>query len=112
MSSPKLDMTMRIAIHGYGKMGKTIEKVARESGHDVVAIFDSDRKAEMNGADVVIDFTNHEASLNYLKIASDKNRSIVIGSTGFTSEEMKIVSRLAENFTIHFEAGVRAHDGE
>ncbi len=48
-------------------------------------------------ADVVIDFTHHEASLNYLKIAGERNRAIVIGSTGFTSEEMKKVKELAEN---------------
>ena len=33
-------------------------------------------------ADVVIDFTNHEASMNYLKVAGEKNRAIVVGSTG------------------------------
>ena len=48
-------------------------------------------------ADVVIDFTNHEASLNYLKIAGEKNRAIVIGSTGFTAVEMKKVKELAKN---------------
>ena len=48
-------------------------------------------------ADVVIDFTNHEASLNYLKIASEKNRAIVIGSTGFTADEMKKIKELAKN---------------
>ena len=48
-------------------------------------------------ADVVIDFTNHEASLNYLKIAGERNRAIVIGSTGFTAEEMKEVRELAKN---------------
>lgn len=48
-------------------------------------------------ADVVIDFTNHEASLNYLKIAGERNRAIVIGSTGFTLEEMNIVRELADN---------------
>ena len=47
-------------------------------------------------ADVVIDFTNHQASLNYLKIAGEKNRAIVIGSTGFTPDEMKKVKELAE----------------
>lgn len=46
-------------------------------------------------ADVVIDFTNHEASLNYLKIASEKNRAIVVGSTGFTAGEMKEIKELA-----------------
>ena len=35
----------------------------------------------LDQADVVIDFTNHEASLKYLKIASEKNKAIVIGST-------------------------------
>jgi 4-hydroxy-tetrahydrodipicolinate reductase len=48
-------------------------------------------------ADVVIDFTNREASLRYLKIAGENKRAIVIGSTGFTSEEMKEVKELAKN---------------
>ena len=48
-------------------------------------------------ADVVIDFTNHEASLNYLKIASERNRAIVIGSTGFTADEMEEIKELAKN---------------
>ena len=48
-------------------------------------------------ADVVIDFTNHEASLNYLRIAGERNRAIVIGSTGFTSDEMKKAKELAKN---------------
>jgi 4-hydroxy-tetrahydrodipicolinate reductase len=48
-------------------------------------------------ADVVIDFTNHEASLNYLKIAKEKNCAIVIGSTGFTESEMEEIKKLAQN---------------
>ncbi|PKN52174.1 MAG: 4-hydroxy-tetrahydrodipicolinate reductase [Deltaproteobacteria bacterium HGW-Deltaproteobacteria-13] len=48
-------------------------------------------------ADVVIDFTNHEASLNYLKIANQRNRAIVIGSTGFTTGEMEEIRALAKN---------------
>lgn len=48
-------------------------------------------------SDVVIDFTNHEASLNYLKIAKERNRAIVIGSTGFTASEMEDVRELAQN---------------
>ena len=48
-------------------------------------------------ADVVIDFTNHEASLNYLKVANKNNRAIVIGSTGFTAGEMEEINGLAKN---------------
>jgi len=43
----------------------------------------------LDQADVVIDFTHHEASLNNLKIAAEKNKAIVIGSTGFTPDELK-----------------------
>ena len=39
--------------------------------------------------DVVIDFTSHEASAAHLEIAAAKGRAIVIGSTGFTPEELK-----------------------
>lgn len=48
----------------------------------------------IDGADVVIDFTSHAASLNYLKIACEKNRAIVIGSTGFNAGEMDEIKRL------------------
>ncbi len=75
--------------------------IGRNVGHSLglgkTSAMVSDKLADcIDQADVVIDFTNHEASLNYLKIASEKNRCMVIGSTGFTSNEMKIVSSLAE----------------
>ncbi len=75
--------------------------IGRDVGHSLglgkTGALVTDKLAEcIDQADVVIDFTNHEASLNYLKIASEKNRAIVIGSTGFTSDEMSIVNRLAE----------------
>jgi len=75
--------------------------IGRDIGHSLglgrTGALVSDKLADcIDQADVVIDFTNHEASLNYLKIASEKNRAIVIGSTGFTQEELKIVSHLSE----------------
>ena len=47
--------------------------------------------------DVVIDFTHHEASLGHLEIAVKKGLAIVIGSTGFTVEEMRKIKDLAQN---------------
>jgi 4-hydroxy-tetrahydrodipicolinate reductase len=47
-------------------------------------------------ADVVIDFTNHDVSLKYLRIASERNRAIVIGSTGITAAEMAEIKELAK----------------
>ena len=47
--------------------------------------------------DVVIDFTSHDASIKNLATAAEKKRAIVIGSTGFTTEEMNKAAKLAEN---------------
>jgi 4-hydroxy-tetrahydrodipicolinate reductase len=45
--------------------------------------------------DVVIDFTSHEASADHLRIAASMGRAIVIGSTGFTAEEIKKIRETA-----------------
>lgn len=47
-------------------------------------------------ADVVIDFTDHESSMKYLKIASESDKAIVIGSTGFTPAEMESIKTLTK----------------
>jgi 4-hydroxy-tetrahydrodipicolinate reductase len=61
-------------------------------------ILASDKLSDcIDQADVVIDFTNHQASLEYLKIATERNRAIVIGSTGFTVSEMEEIRKLAKN---------------
>ena len=57
---------------------------------------DDDLGACIEKGDVVIDFTNHEASLRHLELAAKKKRAIVIGSTGFTAEEMKKAARLSK----------------
>jgi 4-hydroxy-tetrahydrodipicolinate reductase len=64
-------------------------------GKTGVIIEDDIKKCVKNG-DVIIDFTNHETSLAHLLIAAENNRAIVIGSTGFTPDEMEKVRRLAE----------------
>jgi 4-hydroxy-tetrahydrodipicolinate reductase len=47
--------------------------------------------------DVVIDFTHHEASLRHLEIAVKHKAPIVIGTTGFTADQMKKIRELAPN---------------
>lgn len=74
---------MTIAIHGYGKMGKTIERVAREAGHEVVCILDVDRNDPIAGAEVLIDFSHASALEHALGIASENKLDYVIGTTGW-----------------------------
>jgi 4-hydroxy-tetrahydrodipicolinate reductase len=49
------------------------------------------------GGDVVIDFTSHEVSAGHLEMAAEKGKAIVIGSTGFTSAEMKRARELSSS---------------
>lgn len=74
---------MKIAIHGYGKMGKTIERVAKEAGHDVVCILDVDRNDPLAGSEVLIDFSHASALDHALGVACDHGIDLVIGTTGW-----------------------------
>ena len=64
---------MRIALLGYGKMGKMIERIAIERGHEIVSIIDVDNQDDFNSeafksADVAIEFTNPMVAYdNYMK---------------------------------------------
>ena len=74
---------MKIALHGYGKMGQTIERVAKEAGHDVVCVFDIDRDEPLSGAEVLIDFSHASALDHALSIACDNRLDMIIGTTGW-----------------------------
>ena len=59
-------------------------------------IFVRDRLEDCIGdGDVVVDFSHHEASMRHLEIAVRANKAIVIGSTGFTAAEYRIIEKLA-----------------
>ena len=82
---------MKIALIGYGKMGKMIEQIARDRGHEIVSISDVDNQEdfespEFASADVAIEFTAPQAAYgNYLK-AWAKGVKVVSGSTGWMKE--------------------------
>ena len=82
---------MKIALIGYGKMGKMIEQIAISRGHEIVSIIDINNQqdfesAEFASADVAIEFTAPQAAYgNYLK-AWDKGVKVVSGSTGWMKE--------------------------
>lgn len=86
---------MKLALHGYGKMGQTIERVAKERGHDVVCIFDIDRDEPVNGAEVLVDFSHASALDRVLSIATDNNLDLVIGTTGWNDRVDEVRQRVA-----------------
>ncbi len=82
---------MKIALIGYGKMGKMIEQIAIGRGHEIVSIIDIDNQEDFESeafksADVAIEFTApHVAYDNYLK-AWAAGVKVVSGSTGWLKE--------------------------
>lgn len=79
---------MKIALIGYGKMGKAIEQIALQRGHEIVLTIDMDNAADLNKenlskADVAIEFTSpHSAFHNVMKVLECKT-PLVCGSTGW-----------------------------
>jgi len=89
---------MKIALIGYGKMGKMIEQTARSRGHEIVSIIDIDNQQDFDSdafrsADVAIEFTAPQAAYsNYLK-AWAQGVKVVSGSTGWMKEHGDDVRR-------------------
>ncbi len=90
---------MKIALIGYGKMGRMIEQIAKERGHEIVCIIDVDNQQDFDSeafksADVAIEFTNPTAAYgNYLK-AFKHNVKVVSGSTGWMKDHGDDVRRM------------------
>lgn len=83
---------MRIALIGYGKMGKTIERIAIERGHTISAIIDVHNKEDikkLNGtvADVAIEFSQPESAFSNISHCIENNLPIVSGTTGWLAKK-------------------------
>ena len=76
---------MKIALHGHGKMGRAVEKVALERGHEIVEIPD---------AEVLIDFSHADALDKALDIACDRKIAIIIGTTGWDKRVDEVRKRI------------------
>lgn len=82
---------MKIALIGYGKMGKEIEQIATTRGHEIVSIIDLNNQEDFNSeafrsADVAIEFTSPASAYNNYMKAFAAGVKVVSGSTGWMSE--------------------------
>ena len=79
---------MKIALIGYGKMGKAIEAIAVAKGHEIVHKIDLSNlhlleKDELSKADVAIEFTGPETAFSNVMKCFEANVPVVCGSTGW-----------------------------
>ncbi len=88
---------MKIALIGYGKMGRAIERIARDRGHEIVAIVDMDTKDSIDSeafrsADIAIEFTSPQSAVdNYMKLFAI-GMPVVSGSTGWTARMEEVTA--------------------
>ncbi len=86
---------MKIALIGYGKMGQTIEKIAKKRGHEIVSIIDINNPEDVNSdafksADVAIEFTRPDVALSNIRSCFNANIPIVCGTTGWSDHMPEI----------------------
>jgi len=96
----------RIAISGAnGRMGQTLAEAAElNSNIEIGCTLDlGDKLGEMlDSFDVLIDFTRPEATLEYLAICQKAGKGMVIGTTGFSNDELLLIEAAANDIAIVF----------
>ncbi len=86
---------MKIAIIGYGKMGKMIEQLAQNMGHQIVLKIDKDNPEEFNdnnlkNADVAIEFSRPEVAFENLSTCILAGVPVISGTTGWLERKSEI----------------------
>jgi 4-hydroxy-tetrahydrodipicolinate reductase len=87
---------MRIALLGYGKMGKTIEEILLEKGHEVVLRANSNHQAtneDLENVDIAIEFSQPTSAFHNISLCFDNRIPVVSGTTGWHDKMMEIKNR-------------------
>jgi 4-hydroxy-tetrahydrodipicolinate reductase len=104
---------MKIALLGYGKMGKAIEKIALTKGHKIIARFNKSGidVALLRQADVAIEFSKPEVAVQNLLTCFENGVSVVCGTTGWLDEKQTVLDamdkkKVAFLYASNFSVGV------
>ncbi len=107
---------MKIALIGYGKMGKAIEEIALQKGYEIVLKINDENLAELTSenlqqCDVAIEFTNPESAIENIHTCINKGIPVVCGSTGWVAQEEEVKKYCTENngtllYSSNFSIGV------
>ncbi len=103
---------MKIALLGYGRMGKAIEQIAIERGHTIVAKIDkNENQGNLSEADVAINFSVPDAAVANIKAAMEKQIPVVCGTTGWLEHLKEVEDYCTQNksafiYASNFSVGV------
>ena len=88
---------MKIVLFGYGKMGKEVEKIALERGHELILRIEKNEEYDISEADVAIDFSVPSAAFNNITSCLKKNIPVISGTTGWLEDYEKAVTICKKN---------------
>lgn len=88
---------MKIALFGYGKMGKEIEQIALQRGHEIVLKIKGTEEYDISQADIAIDFSVPNAALNNIVSCFRNNVPVISGTTGWLDDFDKAIDVCKEN---------------
>jgi 4-hydroxy-tetrahydrodipicolinate reductase len=106
---------MRIALLGYGKMGREIEAAAREQGDTITEVFDIDRLPDpdaLRSVDVCIEFSTPQTVVDNIRVALQARKDIVVGTTGWHDRVAEIRREVKETgliYSSNFSLGVNIY---
>ncbi|KAB1154687.1 4-hydroxy-tetrahydrodipicolinate reductase [Tenacibaculum aiptasiae] len=82
---------MKIALLGYGRMGKEIEKIALQRGHEIVIKTSGKEDYNISDADVAIDFSVPSSAFNNITNCINNKIPVVSGTTGWLEHYNSVV---------------------
>jgi 4-hydroxy-tetrahydrodipicolinate reductase len=88
---------MKIALLGYGRMGKMIEGIALNRGHEVPIIVDNEQEVDLKTVDVAIDFSMPSAAFDNIVKCIDAGIPVISGTTGWLDRYEEAVAYCTEN---------------
>ena len=89
---------MRIALYGYGRMGRAIEKAAVDRGHRIVLkVGSANAGASPEGADVAIEFSRPDQAIDNMRLCLENGVPVVVGTTGWYDRMTEVRSMVQDH---------------
>jgi len=89
---------MKIALLGYGKMGKAIKKIALKRNHEIIFLLDKEiKKGNLSNADIAINFSVPDSAFDNIMLALKLRIPVVSGTTGWLKHYDKVKKYCVKN---------------